>query len=307
MIGAAADADEGMFDFAGGFELVDLGFDRVDRDREADADVAVATAAGGDLGVDADHLAGRVDQRPAGVAGVDRGVGLDHVGDREAVRSFDLALERRDDAAGDRAVEAEGIADRHHGVADLHLGGLAERQRVQLAFRRFDVKQGQVGGRVGADHLGVIAGFGVAEFDLDPIGAFDHVVVGQHVALGVDHEAGAGGGAAAFLFGFAEGREGFGLLSRHFRFDEADPVAVALVDLVDDVGVAFVAGAVDDRRRQRRRHGGRRTAFGLDPTGRDCDPAEGGDDRAAKQRGTERGAEEASCLAHYPTHDAGRH
>ena len=51
----------------------------VDRYREADPDVAVARAAGRDLRVDADHLAGRVDQRAAGVAGVDRGVGLDHV------------------------------------------------------------------------------------------------------------------------------------------------------------------------------------------------------------------------------------
>ena len=85
------------FDLARLLELVRDVVGGVDRDREADADVAAAAAAGRDLGVDADHAAGGVEQRAAGVAGVDRGVGLDHVRDREAVRRVDLALERRDD------------------------------------------------------------------------------------------------------------------------------------------------------------------------------------------------------------------
>ena len=53
---------------------------RVGGDREADA-----LRAHDDGGVDADHLAARVDQRPAGVAGVERGIGLDHVVDQAAV------------------------------------------------------------------------------------------------------------------------------------------------------------------------------------------------------------------------------
>ena len=35
------------------------------------------------------------------------------------------------------------------------VGGVAEGQRVELARRRVDLEQGQVGGRVGADHFGV--------------------------------------------------------------------------------------------------------------------------------------------------------
>jgi hypothetical protein len=54
-------------------------------------------------GVDADDAAADVDERPAGVAGVDRGVGLDP----EVVgRQVEVALDRGDDAAGDRALEA---------------------------------------------------------------------------------------------------------------------------------------------------------------------------------------------------------
>ena len=79
---------------------------------------------------------------------------------------LDLALQGRDDAAGHGAVEAEGVADRDHRVADFHLGGAAQRQRVQLVRRRVDVEQGDVGRRVGADHLGVVGGLGVAELDL---------------------------------------------------------------------------------------------------------------------------------------------
>ena len=55
------------------------------------------------------------------------------------------------------------------------------------------------------------------------------------MAFVVDHEARAGGDAAALGFRFAEGREALFFARRHLRFDEGDPVAVGLVDLVDDV------------------------------------------------------------------------
>jgi hypothetical protein len=60
----------------------------------------------------------RVDQRPAGVAAVDRRVGLDHVVDRVVVGRAHLALERADDARGDRPLEPERVSDRDDGVAD---------------------------------------------------------------------------------------------------------------------------------------------------------------------------------------------
>ena len=122
----AGDAEVGVHDRARLLELRQQLLGRVDRHREADPDVAVARAAGDDLRVDADHAAGRVEQRAARVAGVDRRVGLDHVLDREAVRRRDLALERGDDAGRERAVEPERVADREHRVADLR--GAASRR-----------------------------------------------------------------------------------------------------------------------------------------------------------------------------------
>jgi hypothetical protein len=124
------------------------------------------------------------------------------------------------------------------------------------------------------------------------------VVVGQQVSLGADHEAGSGRGAATFGFGFAKGRERLRFLGRDLRFDEGDPVAVVLVDLVDDVAVAIAIRLVDHRRRQRSSNGGHRAAFGLDPAGRDRDPAEGGDDSASQEGSYERGAEDSPGLIH---------
>src|SRR5262249_41632560 len=99
----AVDRDRGHAEIAGTrdraalLEFAQLGLRGVDRHGETDADAAVARPARLDLGVDADHATLRVDQRTARVARVDRGIGLDDVVDREAVRGFQLALERRDD------------------------------------------------------------------------------------------------------------------------------------------------------------------------------------------------------------------
>ena len=88
----------------------DLGGD-VDRDREADR-----LRAADDRGVDADHLAARVQQRPARVARVQRGVGLDHVGISRPVPSA-CCGPARDDAGRHGVLEAERIADRDRDLA----------------------------------------------------------------------------------------------------------------------------------------------------------------------------------------------
>src|SRR3954467_9564754 len=126
------DAEVGVVDLAALHELLDDVVDGVRGDGEADADVARLTGGRGagalDLRVDADDLAGAVEQRAAGVAGVDGRVGLDDVVDRVAVGRADLALQGGHDAGGQRAVEPEGIADRERRVADLDVVGVAERQ-----------------------------------------------------------------------------------------------------------------------------------------------------------------------------------
>ena len=60
-----------------------------------------------------------------------------------------------------------------------------------------DPQDGEVGGRVGADHLGVDAATLVVEDDLHLVGALHDVIVGDDRAVGGDDEATAGGPAPA--------------------------------------------------------------------------------------------------------------
>ena len=76
---------------------------------------------------------GRVEQRAAGVARVERGVRLDHVRrSRSRSGAVEPALERGDDAGRQRPLEPERVADRDRRVADLHAGGVAELERLQV-------------------------------------------------------------------------------------------------------------------------------------------------------------------------------
>ena len=88
---------------------------------------AASPAAVEHRGVDADDLAGSVDERPAGVTRRDRGVGLDESVERTVLRHH-RAVESRHDAERDRrlAVEVEREADRHHLVADTDRAGFGE-------------------------------------------------------------------------------------------------------------------------------------------------------------------------------------
>ncbi len=87
-------------------------------------------------------------------------------------------------------LQAEGIADRHHEVADLGLGRVAEgdlRQPVGLHFEHRDV-----GGRVAADDFGLEVA-AVLQRHGDLAGVLDHVRVGDDVAVaGVENHARAG-------------------------------------------------------------------------------------------------------------------
>src|SRR5690606_22227754 len=108
----------------------------VGRDREPDADEPAALAArGGDGGVDADDLAGHVDQCTARVAGIDGRVGLDQARQRPAGRvEGEGAVQGADDALGDGPFEAQWAADREHGVADQQLVAVPERGRGQVLY-----------------------------------------------------------------------------------------------------------------------------------------------------------------------------
>ena len=95
-------------------------------------------------------------------------------------------------------LQAERRAERDHGVADAQRLRGAERRRACSVLGLGDVEHGEVVDRAAADDRGLVA-VAVLVDDLDRAvvlgGVGDHVVVGDDVALPVEHEAGAGGAA----------------------------------------------------------------------------------------------------------------
>ena len=163
-------------------ELIDHRHDARRGGGEADADRPAGRRK--DRGVDADHFALHVEQRAARIALVDRGVGLQEVVVWTAV---DVSIARRDDARGHGFAEAEGIADRHHAVADAHLVAVAELHRLQRLVA-LDLEHGNV-------HLGILTDdlrlqlAPVGEDHHDVVGVADDVIVGDDDAARIDHEA----------------------------------------------------------------------------------------------------------------------
>ena len=88
-------------------------------------------------------------------------------------------------------LEAERVADGDHPVADRERVGVAERRPTGSGCLALDLEHGEVGLRVAAEHLGGQLA-AVAQRDGDLLGVLDHVVVGEHDAVGADDEAGAG-------------------------------------------------------------------------------------------------------------------
>src|SRR5262249_4688226 len=139
-----ADTEPAARHVAGGGQLADDGLGEVDGNRETNADRA--TAAAQDRGVDADDLAARVDERATAVARVDRRVGLDEVVVGAAAND---APGGAHDAGRHRLLEAERIANRHHGLADFQRRRVTERDGRQAV--RIDLQERQVGARITAD------------------------------------------------------------------------------------------------------------------------------------------------------------
>jgi len=159
--------------------------DQIGGDGKADA---VRTAAlGKDRRVDAEQFALHVHQRAAGIARIDRGVGLNE--EAEITLRHPVAGERRDDTAGHRLADAEGIADRQHQVADLDLVAVADHQGRKL-FLGVDLQHGEIETLVFQHDLDREFA-AVGERHLDVVGTVDHVVVGDHHAVRTDNDTGA--------------------------------------------------------------------------------------------------------------------
>ena len=142
--------------------------------------------------VNAHELAVVVNESAAGVTRVDGGIGLDHVGvdGVAAGRAHGRgAVERRDDTGGDRLLVAEGRADRHDPLAHVELGGVADLDRRELrGVGVLELDDGQVARGIVAHELSLVGGAVIHGHHVLVI-AIDHVVIGEDVALGIEHHA----------------------------------------------------------------------------------------------------------------------
>src|SRR5580692_6398888 len=184
-----------------GVARLDLVADRervVDRDRERIGLLRLLELHRvGRRGVDADHLAGGVDERPARVPRLDRSVVVDQPSQllgraRALVRGGDRGVEGCYLAVRDRrcAALAFRVAERDHFLADRGGVGVAELHCLQ-AGGALQLQHRDVLGLVVADDPCRI-GPAVADIgDLDRGCALDHVVVGQDLAVRGQHQPGA--------------------------------------------------------------------------------------------------------------------
>ena len=137
-----------------------------------------------------------VEQCAAGVAGVDGAVGLDEVHGR-AGGEGDGAVKCADNAGRERERQfAERVADGDDSIANVQCIGVAQNDRGQI--RRVDLQNGDVVALVVADERRVIARAVIGR-DRDGVGAFNHVIVGEDVAVLRQDEAGAGRGGCGLV------------------------------------------------------------------------------------------------------------
>ncbi len=159
-------------------------------DRYGKADIA---GAGADRGIDADDLAGGVDERSTAVAEVDRGVGLDVVVE---ARVEQLPADEAHDPDGDRVHVTQRVADRAHPFADAEVVRVPERRVGQIPSPG-NTKQGDVDRRVSADHLTAVRA-SVCQRHGDPLGGVNHMEIREDEPVSVDQEAAAGALARSF-------------------------------------------------------------------------------------------------------------
>jgi hypothetical protein len=164
----------------------------------------------------------------------------------------DVAAARRDDARGHGAAQAERIADRHHRLADAHLGGIAELD-IRQGLVALDLEQREIGLLVAAHQLGLeLAPVGQRDGDL--VGLAGDMVVGDDPAGRVDDEAGAD---RLCLLGRTIGAHvGHAALAELLHEALHELLHLLLLAAVRHVGLFVVGGAglhghgnVDDRRR----------------------------------------------------------
>ena len=117
--------------------------------------------------------------------------------------------------AGRGAALAARVAHGHDGLADLAGRRVTEAGGLE-AGGVLELEHGHVVDRVVADHAGAWSGRAVAEVGhADAGGAVDDVVIGQHLAVGGQHDAGPGPGRALVVERGVDVDQGRGDLRRY--------------------------------------------------------------------------------------------
>src|SRR6266704_1103878 len=153
--------------------------------RKRKANTLIPTAAGDDGRVDSNHLAGKVDERAAGVTWIDGRVGLQESLELLADAAAVLGA---DDARRYRGLQPEGAANRQNPIANLHAVRIAQLRDGQL-FVGVNLDHSQVRFFVHTHNLrGVSRGVGV-QLHLNLCSLLDDVIVGEDVAALVHDDA----------------------------------------------------------------------------------------------------------------------
>ena len=157
-----------------------------------------------DKRINAHQLTIVVNERATRVARVDGGIGLDHVGiDGVTVgRAHGRgAIQRRHNTRRDRLFVTERRTDCHDPLAHVELGGITDLDRRELGgVGVLELDDGQVARGIVAHELGLVRG-SVVHGNHVLVIAIDHVVVGEDVALGIEHHARADAARAVRLVG----------------------------------------------------------------------------------------------------------
>jgi hypothetical protein len=138
-----------------------------------------------------------MEQRPAGVPGVDGRVDLDDRFDRAVAVNLQRPIQTGDDSGRQRALQAEGIADRKHPHSDFQIGRIAERDGKQLIGGGFDSNDRHIIDGVGS-HEGRIVGLAGMDRDGDLLGPLDHMVIREDVPFLIEDASRAGALARNF-------------------------------------------------------------------------------------------------------------
>lgn len=136
--------------------------------------------------VDPDQLAAQIDQRAAAVPGIDVGIRLQPVLEiqRPVAARHGPAVFRAQDAPGDGAAQAKGIARRNDGFAQQQIVIAGEANRREALFPRLahNAQQRQVPQRRAQQLLGFVNP-AIHQLHLHAIGPVDDVQIGQDVGF----------------------------------------------------------------------------------------------------------------------------